>query len=166
MIDAVSETLVTMLAGLVMLIGLVGIVVPILPGLILIWLAALGYGLLVGWGASGPWLFAFITILGAAGAGAEIWLTGAGARAAGASLWSVAAGLTLAVLGLIFFNLVGAAIGLVAGTLLAEYYRLRDWRKALTSAGGTAAGCGASFGVKLLLGLGMIGAWVAWAMLQ
>jgi uncharacterized protein YqgC (DUF456 family) len=156
----------TALAGLLMLVGLVGIVVPVLPGLILIWLAALGYGLLVGWGASGPWLFAVITLLGATGTGAEIWVTGAGARVAGASMWSIAAGIVLAVVGLIFFNLLGAVVGLVIGMLLAEYYRQRDWRKALTSAGGTAAGCGVSYGVKILLGLGMIGAWVAWVLLR
>jgi uncharacterized protein YqgC (DUF456 family) len=149
-----------------MLVGLVGIVVPVLPGLVLIWLGALGYGLLAGWGGSGPWLFALITLLGAAGTGAEIWVTGAGARVAGASMWSVAAGVALALFGIVFFNLVGAVIGLVVGTLVAEYYRLRDWQKAITSAGGTAAGCGVSYGVKMLLGLMMIGAWVAWVLLR
>jgi len=161
-----NETLVTILAGATMLVGLVGIVVPVLPGLVLIWLGALGYGLLVGWGGSGPWLFALITLLGAAGTGAEIWVTSAGARVAGASMWSVAAGVALALFGIVFFNLVGAVIGLVVGTLVAEYYRLRDWRKAITSAGGTAAGCGVSYGVKMLLGLMMIGAWVAWVLLR
>lgn len=160
-----NETLVAVLAGILMLTGLVGIVAPVLPGLILIWLAGLGYGLLAGWGVSGPWLFALITLFGAAGMGAEIWVTGAGARAAGASLWSVAAGVALAVVGFIFFNVIGALVGLVAGTLLAEYYRLRDWRKALASAGGTAAGCGVSYGVKLFLGVVMIGLWVAWVLL-
>jgi uncharacterized protein YqgC (DUF456 family) len=161
-----NETLVTILAGILMVLGLVGIVAPVLPGLILIWLAALGYGLLAGWGASGPWLFAVITIFGAAGMGSELWVTGAGARAAGASLWSVVAGAAIAVIGFIFFNFVGALVGLVAGTLLAEYYRLRNWRKALASAGGTAAGCGVSYGVKVLLGVAMIGAWVAWVLLR
>ena len=161
-----NETLVTILAGATMLVGLVGIVVPVLPGLVLIWLGALGYGLLAGWGGSGPWLFALITLLGAAGTGAEIWVTSAGARVAGASMWSVAAGVALALFGIVFFNLVGAVIGLVVGTLVAEYYRLRNWRKAITSAGGTAAGCGVSYGVKMLLGLMMIGAWVAWVLLR
>jgi uncharacterized protein YqgC (DUF456 family) len=161
-----SEVLVTVLAGILMVLGLVGIVAPVLPGLTLIWAAALGYGLLAGWGASGPWLFAVITLLGAAGIGAELWVTGAGARAAGASLWSVVAGIALALMGFIFFNFVGALVGLVAGTLLAEYYRLRDWRRALASAGGTAAGCGVSYGVKVLLGVSMIGAWVAWVLLR
>jgi hypothetical protein len=163
---SVNETVVTILAGILMLAGLVGIIAPVLPGLTLIWAAALGYGLLAGWGTSGPWLFALITLFGAAGVGAEIWVTGAGARAAGASLWSVVAGLALAILGFIFFNLLGALVGLVAGTLLAEYVRLRDWRKALASAGGTAAGCGVSYGVKLFLGVLMIGLWVAWVMLR
>ena len=42
-----NETLVTILAGATMLVGLVGIVVPVLPGLVLIWLGALGYGFFV-----------------------------------------------------------------------------------------------------------------------
>jgi len=161
-----NQTLAAILAGVVMLLGLVGIVAPVLPGLTLIWLAALGYGLLAGWGASGPWLFALITLLGAAGVGSEIWVTGAGTRISGASMWSVAAGVALALFGIVFLNLVGAVIGLVVGTLVAEFYRLRDWRRALASAGGTAAGCGVSYVMKMLLGLMMIGAWVAWVLLR
>ncbi|HHH83445.1 MAG TPA: DUF456 domain-containing protein, partial [Chloroflexi bacterium] len=51
------EVLFTVLLGLGMLIGLVGVVIPVLPDIILIWLSALLYGLLVGWGDKGPWLF-------------------------------------------------------------------------------------------------------------
>lgn len=161
-----NETLVTVLAGLLMLAGLAGVVLPILPGLALIWAAALGYGLLVGWGSSGPWLFGIISCLGLAGLGAELWVTGAGAKAAGASIWAILAGLALGLIGLIFFTPIGGLIGLIAGTLGVEYLRLKDLRKALNASLGTAAGCGVSFGVKLLLGVAMIAAWVAWVVLD
>ncbi|MCJ7708367.1 MAG: DUF456 domain-containing protein [Anaerolineales bacterium] len=160
-----SKTLVTVLAALVMLLGLAGVVLPALPGLALIWLAALGYGLLAGWGASGPWLFGLITLLGLAGLGSELWVTSAGARVAGASGWSVLAGIVLGLIGLLFFSPIGAVIGLTLGILGGEYLRLKDWRKALSAAGGTLAGCGVSYGVKLLLGMVMIGAWVAWVLI-
>ena len=160
-----SKTLVTVLAAVVMLLGLAGVVLPALPGLALIWLAALGYGLLAGWGASGPWLFGLITLLGLAGLGSELWVTSAGARVAGASGWSVLAGIVLGLIGLLFFSPIGAVIGLALGILGAEYLRLKDWRKALSAAGGTLAGCGVSYGVKLLLGMVMIGAWVAWVLI-
>lgn len=148
-----------------MLVGLAGVVLPILPGLALIWLAALGYGLLVGWRTSGPWLFGLISLLALAGLAAEVWVTAAGGRAAGSSPWSILAGLALAVVGLFSLGPAGAIAGLVVGTVGAEYLRLRDWRKSAQSALGTAIGCGASFGVKLLLGLGMIAAWLAWLLI-
>ena len=160
-----SKTLVTVLAAVVMLLGLAGVVLPALPGLTLIWLAALGYGLLAGWGASGPWLFGLITLLGLAGLGSELWVTSAGARVAGASGWSVLAGIVLGLIGLLFFSPIGAVIGLTLGILGGEYLRLKDWRKALSAAGGTLAGCGVSYGVKLLLGIVMIGAWAAWVLI-
>jgi hypothetical protein len=160
-----SDTLIKVLAGLVMLIGLAGIVLPILPGLVLVWAVALGYGLLVGWGSSGPWLFALITLLGLIGTGAELWVTGAGGKVAGASAWSIAAGIALGLIGLVFFSPIGAVVGLVAGTLGVEYLRLKDWRKAVNAAAGTAAGCGVSYVVKLALGVTMIAAWVAWAII-
>jgi hypothetical protein len=162
----ISDTVWTILAGILMLVGLAGVVLPVLPGLALVWLAALGYGLLVGWGTSGPWLFALITLLGLGGLAAELWMTAAGAKVGKASLWALAAGVGLALIGVVFFNLIGAAIGLVAGVLLYEYLRARDWRQAANAAAGTAAGCGLSFGMKLALGLGMIGAWVAWVLLD
>lgn len=160
-----SKTLITALAGLVMLLGMAGVVLPVLPGLGLMWAAALGYGLLAGWGSSGPWLFALITLLAAAGLASELWVTGAGARMTGASGWSIAAGLVLGVIGLLFFSPIGAVIGLILGILGAEYLRMRDWRKAVNAAGGTLAGCGISYGVKLALGLAMIAAWVAWILI-
>lgn len=160
-----SKTLVTVLAAVVMLLGLAGVVLPALPGLALIWLAALGYGLLAGWGASGPWLFGLITLLGLAGLGSELWVTSAGARVAGASGWSVLAGIVLGLIGLFFFSPIGAVIGLAFGILGGEYLRLKDWRRALSATGGTLAGCGVSYGVKLLLGMVMVGAWVAWVLI-
>ncbi len=160
-----DRTLVIILAALVMLLGLAGIVLPVLPGLVLIWGAALGYGLLAGWGSSGPWLFALITLLGLAGMASELWVTGAGAKIGGASTWAIVAGVVLALIGLVFFSPIGAILGLAIGVIGVEYLRLRNWRRAVKATGATLAGCGVSYGVKLLLAVGMIGAWIAWVLI-
>lgn len=158
------DVLWTILAGALMLAGLVGIFIPFFPDLILIWGAALGYGLLVGWGEWGPWLFGLITLLGALGILAETYVGGAGARVAGASYKAIAAGLVLGFIGLFILPPLGMIIGLLLGTFLVEYWRLRDWRQAGRAMLGMGLGYGASFGVKLVFGALMIGTWLAWVL--
>ena len=160
------ETLLTIVAGTLMVVGLAGIFLPFVPDTLLIWGAALGYGLLVGWGISGPWLFGLITLLGLLAAAAEAWVSGAAALKAGASPWSILAGLVGGALGFFLFPPLGAAVGLLAGTFLVEYVRRKDARQAARAMVGIGLGYGVSFGVKLILGLMMIGAWVAWVALD
>lgn len=156
------ETLVIIAASLLILTGLIGVLIPILPDLLLIWVAALGYGLLVGWGEWGPWLFAAITLMGLAGVLAEVWVSGAGAKVGGASWWSVLLGLAVGLVGLVFFTPIGGLVGLLLGTFLGEILRLKDLRKAIRGLLGMGLGYGASFLVKLFLGLGMTAAWIVW----
>ncbi|HET7011176.1 MAG TPA: DUF456 domain-containing protein [Anaerolineales bacterium] len=155
---------VTIVIALVMLLGVVGAVVPALPDLVMMWVAGLIYGVVVGWGTWGPWLFGLMTLAALAGLVAEVWVSSAGARLGGASGWAILGGLVLGLIGFVFFSVVGAVIGLLAGTFLAEYLRLRDARQALRGAVGMALGCGASMGVKLGLALLMAAAWVGWVL--
>jgi uncharacterized protein YqgC (DUF456 family) len=161
----VVDILVAIIAGLVMLIGIAGSIVPILPDIILVWGAALGYGLLVGWGERGVWFFGVITLLGLLGLAPEIWVSGAGAKAAGASIWAVLGGFALGVVGLILSGPLGGVVGLLFGTYLAELLRLGEAKEAAQSMLGIGLGCGASFVVKLVLGLGMFVTWILWVVL-
>ncbi len=156
------DTIVTILVGLTMLLGLIGIVIPILPDLLLIWGAALVYGLVVGWGTIGPWMFAVITLLGILGGLAEGWVTGVGARKGGASLWSVVGGFALSLVGLVVLGPLGFLIGLLLGIFLLELFRHRNVKHAARATTGTGLGYGASFVVKFIFGLGMIAAWLVW----
>lgn len=159
-----NQTLITFLVALAMLAGIVGSMVPVMPDVVLIWGAGLVYGLAVGWGSWGPWLFAVMTILGGLALLAEVWMSGAGARVGGASIWGILAGFALGAIGLIFFSPIGGFIGLLLGTFLVEYLRLKDRRLALKAVFGAGLGFGASFLVKLGLCLGMTGLWVVWAL--
>lgn len=145
-----------------MLAGLVGSALPVVPDLILIWPAALGYGLLVGWGESGPWLFGLITILGLAGFGMDLVGSGIGGKLGGASLPAILGGLFFGLVGLVLFPPFGAIIGLLAGTFLIELLRKREPEQALRGALGIGLGYGASYLVKILLSVAMVGAWMVW----
>ena len=148
-----------------MLFGLLGALLPVIPDMIIIWGAALGYGLLLGWGDSGPWIFGVITLLGLGGVVAEIWMSGMGGKIGGASFKSILVGLILGVIGFIFLTPLGGLALLLVGTFTMEYYRLGDAEAALKGMLGVGLGYGASFGVKLLIGLLMVGLWVLWVVI-
>ncbi len=83
----------------VMLVGLFGLLVPLFPGIVVMWLAALGYGVVTGFSTLGIVLFIIITLLMLAGTLVDNVLMGAGARKAGASWLSIAAALVAGVVG-------------------------------------------------------------------
>jgi uncharacterized protein YqgC (DUF456 family) len=146
-----------------MLIGLVGIVFPIIPDLILIWAAALGYGLIIDWGPHGMIYFVVISVLGLAGLATEFWVSGIGARKGGASGISILLGVVLAIVAFFLTGPIGAVVALLLGIYIVEYIRKRDVESASQAVIGAGLGCGASLIVKMLLGLGMIVTWVIWA---
>ena len=50
-----------------MLIGLFGLVVPVFPGITVIWLLTLAYGIIFDFGTLGAWLFGLLTLLAVIG---------------------------------------------------------------------------------------------------
>ena len=156
------DILATIALGLVMLLGLVGVVIPLFPDVVLIWGAALGYGLIVGWAERGPWFFGAISFLGLVGVLADAWVSGLGARRGGASIVAMFGGFLFGGIGLLFGGPLGAVIGLLLGTFAIEYLRLREAKQAAGAALGAGLGCGVALGVKLILGFLMIAIWVVW----
>ncbi|MBN2555550.1 MAG: DUF456 family protein [Anaerolineales bacterium] len=157
-----STVLITIGIGFLILIGLVGIVLPVLPDILLIWGAAMGYGWLMGWGEHAFLYLAVISVLGLAALGAEVWMSGIGARIGGASLAATLGGLLLGIIGLVFLGPAGAAGGLLLGSFLIEYYRHRDAQAAIKGMLGIGVGYGSSLVVKLILGGGMALTWLVW----
>ncbi len=146
-------------ALIVMLVGLVGIVLPVVPGLALIWLGALGFALVEDFASVDPLTFGFLTLLALIGVTADIWMTQLGAKLGGASFKSQLIGLAGGVVGALAFLVfggisagLGAALGSVVGVLAAEYLRLRDWHKALKSGAGWLVGWLASTAFQLAIG--------------
>ena len=150
-----------------MLIGLAGTVIPVLPGVGLIWIAALIYAIADGFTALTPLGFGAMTVLAALGMMSDFLLTQAGSRVAGASWQALAVGMVLGTLGFaigLFAGGIGAVpmgiIGTLLGIFIVEYRHRKDWLQALKAGGGWLAGCVASWGVQLILALGMIAIFV------
>jgi len=148
----------------IMGVGLFGLVVPIFPGITVIWLAALGYGVVTRFTTLGWVMFAIISILFIGGVTIDNVLMGAKARKEGAAWSSLALGYLAGILGTIFLPPLGGLIAAPLIVLLLEYLHKRDINKALASLKGLAIGWGASFIVRFFIGLGMIGLWLVWAL--
>ncbi len=150
------HTVVLVFTAIAMLIGVIGTVLPIIPGTILIFVAALVYALIEGFQAVGWPTLLVLGVLTVLATSADIWATSIGAKMGGASGWSVVIGLVGALLGFIVFNLLGAIIGAVLGVLLTEVVRVGDWRQALKAGSGWAIGWVLSTVFQLVTALIMV----------
>jgi uncharacterized protein YqgC (DUF456 family) len=143
-----------------MSVGLIGIVLPIIPGTILIFLAALVYALLEGFQTIGWPTLVVLGIMAIVATTADIWASSVGAKMGGASGWSVILGLLGGLVGLVLFSLPGAIIGAIAGVLGTEIVRVGDWRQALKAGSGWMLGWILSTVLQLVSGLAMMAIFV------
>jgi hypothetical protein len=149
-----------------MLVGLFGLIVPVFPGTVIMWLAALGYGIVAGFDTAGIILFVLITLLMLTGTVVDNLFMGAGARKGGASWGTILLALLAGVIGTFAFPPVGGLIAAPLAVLLLEYSRSRDWQKAWLALRGLAAGWGLSFVARFGIGLLMLVLWLIWAWTQ
>ena len=148
----------------IMGVGLLGLIVPIFPGITIIWLAALGYGVVTGFTTLGWVLFAALTILFIVGVVIDNVLMGARAHKEGAAWFALILGYLAGMVGTIVFPPGGGIIAAPLVILLLEYRRQGDFNKALVSLRGLAVGWGLSFVVRFFIGVAMIGFWLVWAL--
>jgi len=151
------------LTQIVMLVGLFGLLVPLFPGTVVMWLAALGYGVVSGFSTLGIILFVIITLLMLLGTVVDNILVGAGARQGGASWTTIAVGLIAGVLGTLIIPPLGGLIAAPLAVLLLEYQRTGDMRQAWASLRGMATGWGLSILVRFGIGFLMMVLWWVWA---
>ncbi|MCL5997493.1 MAG: DUF456 domain-containing protein [Chloroflexi bacterium] len=149
---------------LLILLGLIGAVVPVLPGSLLIWLGAFLYAQADGFRAFGWPTLIVLGLMVLVTWGSDLLLTTLITRKTGAS-WKATAGAIAGGIpgGLLLsgvFPLVGtvfgAIVGAVIGVLLVEYLGHRDWRAAFDAARGYIIGYLASAALQLFLCLTMI----------
>jgi uncharacterized protein YqgC (DUF456 family) len=155
-----TNTIVLALCLFTMLVGLIGIVLPVIPGTVVIFLAALVYAVAEGFEVVGWPTVVFMGLLTVVGTTADLWASSVGAKVGGASGWSVLVGLVGGLVGFVLFTLPGAILGAIAGVLLTEIIRVGDWRKALKAGSGWLLGWVLSTVVQLAIGLSMVALFV------
>src|ERR671921_145275 len=137
---------------LLMFVGLLGSVIPGLPGVTLIFLSAFVYALLTAFRTVGAAILVVLFIFAAIAFVTDFVATSYGARRFGASNWGT----------------MGGAIGAIAGVFIGEYLKRTrqdqqetgstgsDWRRASHAAGGVLVGYLASSVIQGLLGLASV----------
>lgn len=127
------QIIVTVVVGLAYIVGLTGIVVPVLPGTITIAIATLVWAIVIGgWPA---WIvFAIVLVLSAIGMTTSYVLTGRKLHAAEVPMWPIYVGIAAGIVGFFVIPLLGLPIGFVLGLCVSEAVRQKDIAKGLNSA--------------------------------
>jgi uncharacterized protein YqgC (DUF456 family) len=148
------------LVALVIAVGLVGIVVPLIPGILLVF-GAIAVWAVVENNVTGWVTLGVVAALVAASTLIKYLWPMRRMRAADVSTWSLAAGAVLGIVGFFVIPVVGLVIGFVLGVYLAELANRRDQRLAWTSTKHAVKGVALSVGVELAGALLATVAWVA-----
>jgi uncharacterized protein len=163
-----GEVIIETVTLAVMIIGLLGLLVPVFPGLVIIWLASLGYALLENSAGRMTWvgwvIFGAITLLMIGGSVIDNIIIARRMRSHSLPWSSI--GLSI-LAGLIASLFLTPLIGLAASPLALfglEYLRLRNPRLAFASAKTYMIAWGWSFAAVVGVGIVMILLWVLWAM--
>lgn len=154
------STLGIVLVALVIVVGLIGIVLPVLPGGGLLVFAAIAVWAVfertgVAWVTLGVAAVFFVT--------AEVikWVWPVRRmRAADVGTWSLLAGAVLGIVGFFVIPVIGLVIGFMLGVYLAELASRRDLRRAWASTMHALKGVALSVGVELTGALLATATWV------
>lgn len=142
-------------AFLLFLIGLVGTLLPVMPGATVIWSGMLVYGVITGFEAFG-WTFLLgQALIALAVLGIDYLLTAMGSKYFGgsrAALWGAAGGLLVGV----FFFPVGLLVGPFLGAALADLIAKKNSNQAIKSGLGASIGFWTALPLKLIMEIVMI----------
>ncbi|ADI01860.1 MULTISPECIES: DUF456 domain-containing protein [Syntrophothermus] len=150
------NVVVLIIAILLMLIGLAGTFLPVLPGIPVVFLAIAGYGWYEGFKVVTPKFLAIMAGLTVLSILVDYLAGLLGAKFFGSSpagIWGAFVG---GILGLVLGGPVGLVLGPWIGAFVGEYVKLRDVNKAWRVGVGTVVGIFTGVAAKVVIGLVMI----------
>ncbi|MEX1280524.1 MAG: DUF456 domain-containing protein [Acidimicrobiia bacterium] len=152
----------TLVIALAIVVGIAGTLLPILPGIVLVWAATLLWGIIEGFGVVGWIAFGLITGLGLTGLYLGVRVPQKSAAGTGIGLRGQLLALAFAVVGFFVVPIVGAAVGFVLGVYVASFLRDRTtaWASTKTTIRSLFLASGIQFGAAVAMGL----VWVGWAL--
>ena len=160
-----GQNLILFITLFFMLIGLIFTIVPPIPGTLIIWAAAIFYGVVIGWEQLGWWTFSILTVLMIVGIVVDVLAGHFGAKLGGASCLAIFVGAVLGIVLGIVFSLIGTPIlgclagvcGMFLGVLWIEWKRKGDWDRAVRATKGYVAGSAVGIMARVTAGVFMVG---------
>ena len=149
------------LVALLLIAGLIGSVVPALPGTVLILAGAAVHAMATDFDPIGPGRLAILALLTVIAYGLDYVAGALGVKRFGGSRWAIAGAVVGALVGL-FFSLPGLLLGPLLGALAAEYVYTRQLNSSARAALGTVVGLLVGAVAKVGVGLAMIGLFLFW----
>ncbi len=147
------------LVGLAIAVGIAGVVIPVLPGAVLVWAAIAAWAIAVG-SATGWAVLGVATLLIGGAQIVKLLVPGRRLREAGVPRQSIAAGVVLAVVGFFLIPVVGFFIGFPLGVYLEELRRLGRHASAWRSTRDALHAMGLSIVIELSATVLAAGAWL------
>src|SRR4051812_26067190 len=150
--------------GVAIATGIVGVVVPVLPGALLVWAAIAVWALVVGSATAWAVLAGATLVIGGAQL-VKLLVPGRRLRAAGVARQAIVAGLALGAVGFFVIPVVGFFIGFPLGVYLEELRRRGRHANAWRSTREALRAMGVSILIELSATVLVAGAWLAAALL-
>jgi hypothetical protein len=155
------DTTLAVVCAVLMIAGFAGLFLPALPAIQLSWLGLLIYA----WGTGCERISLLVTIiftlLMLISWALDFVVQVIGAKKFKASKYGMIGAFVGSILGIVIFNVWGVILGPLIGALAGELLAQRGFKQALTSAGGTVAGCIAGSLFKAVIMLAMAGVFIA-----
>lgn len=123
------DILVSVITGVLLVIGALGTIFPILPGSILVIIGLLIWAIVIG-GPVGWTVFGIGLLLSGSGMAASALLTGKRLKQREIPNRSILTGAVVGIVGAFVIPVVGLFLGFVLGLYASEWYRLRDPKQA------------------------------------
>ncbi len=154
----------TIVTLLIMAVGLVGTVLPVIPGILLIYAGYLLYGFATGWQAYGLAAIVGWSVVTGLVLLLDFYGGAIGAKRYGASRSGAWGSLIGGVIGTLAAGFPGLILGPFFGAAAGELLRGRSHREALRSGWGAFIGLMVGSVVKIAIGVVMIGTFIWWVL--
>ena len=156
-LPAIGYSLAWMVTGSLLILGVIGTLIPFLPGHLILFFAAVAHWLMLR-GDSGVewWTFTVLAVLLTISQVLEFMSGAMGSKWFGGTRWGAAGALIGGIVGM-FFMPFGLIVGPLVGSMLCEFlFAKKEVRPATVSGVGSVVGTMAGLMVKIVIGLLML----------
>lgn len=159
--NAMTDIVRWVVVGALLLLGLVGTIVPFLPGTPLIFVGALVHAFATDWTPIGPGRLTILAALSAFGHVLHYVAGAVGARHGGGSAWAFVGAIVGGIVG-VFFGLPGLLLGPPLGAIAGEMLRSGDLTTSIRTGIGAFLGMVAGALANVAIGVTMIALFLWW----